>query len=946
MTWEKNAFLKMARLGAICFLPTGGGKYLMQKDDDGTFRPPGGGKEHVDKTLEDCVIRELHEEMGIQPATVKKKLKFIGFENRAKFWGNAVFELRNHGLKPGVFQASNDPKEIVKLVEIALDHPQYVGPQPHKLITEEARKIGDKLQREKDASCEEHCDFNCNAFGQYVKAHYPEVGGSDQFKDFVIQHNRAGRDSGELADISAAEIERLGKLWSKQAGVKVHERVIFSAKEGKCPHCGASEHMDTKVLGATGKNIQCGACGKKSNHTEWGVTKVADELPQPHRPNHDYTKVVDATVKSANGEGEEHHHWRTTYAECGCTGTCRCSAPKVKRTLPGLCPMCKSDPKEAALTQALRRGSCPKCGTPPDQRPHDKPPIRVRFDPKGEIKCGECGLVSPQDHWLAQEKHAAIAVDLDGTLAHHDGRPFDPEHIGEPVPRMLAKVKKFLKDGEEVVILTARATEEKNIPPIKAWLKKHGLEAIKRITNEKTPDIETLYDDIAVGIRRNTGKVKQAAVTPAGNEPETKPAEHPVSPSPATEQLETMSPVGDKKLIRGSAPAKTPNLAQGQDYTTERPVEQMTQFPKTGPEAIAFALQHLDLTAKEKEARDVIARRLKSKRPEAVKTLGFLQGFKRSGLTPQDLMIHNVPVIPPQFRPYTVAGDVFIPGDANELYRDAINLRDLYQPLREKLGEAGAASHKLRMYDAVKALYGYGEPTSPKTKERGVSGFLQKVTGTSPKFSFVHRKMLSRDQDFVGRGVIGVDPELGLDEIGIPEEMAWKLYSPYVQRRLVRSGMGPADAVRHITERHTLASRMLDAEMKERPVMYSRAPAWHKFSSLGGYPKRVPGHSIMVNPFVTTGMGADFDGDTCNIHLPSLHSAVDDVKTKLMPSKMLWSIKNRSVVPVPKQEAVLGLHNAQRRPARASHQFRTEQEALAAIVSGRVKMSDNIEIAA
>jgi hypothetical protein len=48
-----------------------------------------------------------------------------------------------------------------------------------------------------------------------------------------------------------------------------------------------------------------------------------------------------------------------------------------------------------------------------------------------------------------------IGVDLDGTLAKYDGWK-GPEHIGEPVPAMVARVKAWLKARREVRIFTAR----------------------------------------------------------------------------------------------------------------------------------------------------------------------------------------------------------------------------------------------------------------------------------------------------------------------------------------------------------------------------------------------------------------------------------------------------------------------------------------------------------
>ena len=48
-----------------------------------------------------------------------------------------------------------------------------------------------------------------------------------------------------------------------------------------------------------------------------------------------------------------------------------------------------------------------------------------------------------------------IGVDLDGTLAYYDTWR-GPEHIGEPIPAMLERVKRWLAEGKDVRIFTAR----------------------------------------------------------------------------------------------------------------------------------------------------------------------------------------------------------------------------------------------------------------------------------------------------------------------------------------------------------------------------------------------------------------------------------------------------------------------------------------------------------
>jgi DNA-directed RNA polymerase subunit beta' len=286
-----------------------------------------------------------------------------------------------------------------------------------------------------------------------------------------------------------------------------------------------------------------------------------------------------------------------------------------------------------------------------------------------------------------------------------------------------------------------------------------------------------------------------------------------------------------------------------------------------------------------------------------------------------------------------------VPGAANELYRDLFSVLKTHNDVEKVLGRGASGDHKLNVYDSVKAVYGFGEPVLPKTKQRGVAGFLKQITGNTAKFSFFQRKLISKPVDMTGRAVIGVDPDLDLDQIGLPYDTAFKIYSPYIQRRLVRGGMPRTEAIKAILEKTPSALRTLQDLVKERPVMYSREPAWHKFNVVAGYPKLIEGKTFMISPLVTSGLNADFDGDTINVHVPGLPEAVEEAKEKLLPSKMLFGIRGRqSVMPSPGQELILGLYTAQHRPASNKYIFNSEEEVLKAIKNNEVKLSDEIEI--
>jgi hypothetical protein len=107
-----------------------------------------------------------------------------------------------------------------------------------------------------------------------------------------------------------------------------------------------------------------------------------------------------------------------------------------------------------------------------------------------------------------------IGVDLDGTLAHYEGWK-GIEHIGEPIDKMLDRVKRWIREGREVRIFTARVSEvsgdqdrdggpEQARVHIELWCQKH-IGTVLPVTNVKDFAMDELWDDRCVQVRPNTG---------------------------------------------------------------------------------------------------------------------------------------------------------------------------------------------------------------------------------------------------------------------------------------------------------------------------------------------------------------------------------------------------------------------------------------------------------
>jgi DNA-directed RNA polymerase beta' subunit len=369
----------------------------------------------------------------------------------------------------------------------------------------------------------------------------------------------------------------------------------------------------------------------------------------------------------------------------------------------------------------------------------------------------------------------------------------------------------------------------------------------------------------------------------------------------------------------------------------------------TGGKALEKALRDIDVDAKIEELKREVQTKRGAARDNAVKALRYLSGAKKQGLEPGDWVINKVPVLPPVFRPISVIGDIVRASDLNGLYRDVIETNNGIKDLRGELTEDALADEKEQLYKSIVAAFGLGEPITPEGQSKRWSGAIRQVIGSSPKHGMFQSKVLSKTVDSVARGVIAPDPNLDMDSIGIPEGKAWELYRPHIQRRLVRRGFPPVKAAELIEQRSKEAEFELNKEMERRPVLMDRAPTWHKFNLMAFYPHMVKDEDVVrVSPLIVSGFNADFDGDAVNFHVPVTNEAVDEARSKMLPSKNLFRVTDlRSVQHAPSKEMVMGLYQMTRRSKKAKKPvvFPTVKAAKEAYKKGLIEIDDPILIA-
>lgn len=373
---------------------------------------------------------------------------------------------------------------------------------------------------------------------------------------------------------------------------------------------------------------------------------------------------------------------------------------------------------------------------------------------------------------------------------------------------------------------------------------------------------------------------------------------------------------------------------------------------ESGGAAVKRKLNAIDVNDKLKQLHADLNKLTGSKLDDAVKQVKYLEALKKQNLKIGDAYVMSkLPVLPPIMRPVLPGkgGQELVVGDSNYLYQNAFlhNKTLQAQVTNPILPPDEHANLRKNLFRAVGAVIGTHETDNPKLQKRNVKGFIEHLTGkTTPKSSFFQKKLVKRQQDLSGRGTIAPDGTLGIDQIGIPEEMLWGMFGKFVVARLIRRGFGAVQANDMLEKRHPAAKDALLAEIHERPVMVNRAPTLHRYNIVGAYAVPTAGKTILLNPFIEKGMNADYDGDTMQVHVPVMAGAVEDVK-RMTLSQLVLGDKNRNeLMAVPGHESLIGIYWATKKaaPGAKVHKFKTTADAMAAYHKGELKIDDLVEI--
>jgi len=333
---------------------------------------------------------------------------------------------------------------------------------------------------------------------------------------------------------------------------------------------------------------------------------------------------------------------------------------------------------------------------------------------------------------------------------------------------------------------------------------------------------------------------------------------------------------------------------------------------KMGAEALYEVLKQIDMVETVKNLKKELNKTSsKLKKKKIMYKIRILNGMIENKINPEWTVLTQVPVIPPDLRPMVqLTGGRFATSDLNDLYRRLINRNNRLKKLL-KLGapEIILRNEKRMLQESVDILIDAQKSSKNKRKStkrvpRSLSDLLR---GKKGRF---RRNLLGKRVDYSGRSVIVVGPELKLNQVGLPKEIALEMYRPFVLRELMATGIAPniKSAKNLIDHRVNEVYDILEQVTKDSYVLLNRAPTLHKLSIQAFKPTLVDGLAIRLHPCVCKAFNADFDGDQMGVHLPLSIASQKEAKRLMLPSHNLLKPSDGNPVSVPTQEMAVGCY--------------------------------------
>jgi DNA-directed RNA polymerase II subunit RPB1 len=314
-----------------------------------------------------------------------------------------------------------------------------------------------------------------------------------------------------------------------------------------------------------------------------------------------------------------------------------------------------------------------------------------------------------------------------------------------------------------------------------------------------------------------------------------------------------------------------------------------------------------------------------------VELLGFNPKFSRP-----DWMVCTVLAVPPlTVRPSVVMDDNQRMED--DLTHVLINIVRNNQRLRDKIDKGDSAD----IIDKYRDLLQFDVATYIDNDIKGLAPASQRSgrplktlkSRLGAKTGRVRGNLMGKRVDFSARSVITPDPNIDVDELGVPEEIAMNLTFPevvtvYNRDRLmtyIRNGPAKYPGAKSVylkDDGRPISLKYVNPEMIDLKdgdivhrhlvdgdvVLFNRQPSLHKGSMECHRIKVLPFSTFRLNVSATKPYNADFDGDEMNMHVPQSITAASEIKYLASVLRQIVSPRTNAAIIAVFQDTQTGIY--------------------------------------
>ena len=312
-------------------------------------------------------------------------------------------------------------------------------------------------------------------------------------------------------------------------------------------------------------------------------------------------------------------------------------------------------------------------------------------------------------------------------------------------------------------------------------------------------------------------------------------------------------------------------------------------------------------------------------------------GFPKSVNRPEYLICTVFPVPPPSVRP-SVRNDTGQRCE-DDLTHKLCDIIKTNNTLQTKI-QNGVNSEQIDYWSIllqfhVATFVDNQIPGIPAAKQRTGRPLRSLTERLKSKEGRIRGNLMGKRVDFSARSVITPDPNIDINELGVPLKMAMNLTFPEVVNRyniaemyrLIRNGPDVYPGAKYLRTDNGGGYRtvrlnnmdpesivlkygdIVDRHLKNGDVvLFNRQPSLHKMSMMAHHVRVMPYDTFRLNVCCTPSYNADYDGDEMNMHVPqSMQTEHELLSLASVPTQIISPRDSSPIISVV-QDIVVGLY--------------------------------------